>query len=32
VPVNELSAWARANRTAMEAARRKFDDATSTVP
>jgi DNA-binding HxlR family transcriptional regulator len=24
-PVNELSAWARANRTAMEAARRKFD-------
>jgi DNA-binding HxlR family transcriptional regulator len=25
VPVNELSAWARANRAAMEAARRKFD-------
>ena len=26
-PVNGLSAWARANRVAMEAARRKFDEA-----
>src|SRR5579885_3083625 len=28
-PVNGLSAWARANRAAMEAARRKFDGAAS---
>ena len=32
VPVNNLSAWARANRTAMETARARFDAADGAAP